>query len=84
MSLLTKPLGGRGTIFTFEKTGDVLLMHRHGAADAHYMIVARGRVHVRTPLGESAIYDAGTIIDPGPEHEVMALEDNSRIVNVTK
>lgn len=84
MSLKIRSLTQTANVYTFEKSGDVLEMHRHPRAQAHYMIVVRGRVHVRIPDGQAGTYDAGTVIDPGLEHEVIAVDDGSRIVNITK
>jgi len=88
MSLLNTSLAAgklSGTIFTFEQVGDVLPMHTHQEGDAHITIVARGRVKAHGN-GWSAEYGAGSVIDfPSDQsHEFIALEDNSRIVNIIK
>ena len=74
-----------GTIYTFEKAGDVLPMHTHNDVTAHITIVARGRVKAQGN-DWSAEYGAGSVIDfPADQsHEFIALEDNSRIVNIIK
>lgn len=88
MSLLTKPLfAGRlsGVVYTFEKAGDVLPMHTHTEGDAHITIVARGKIKAHGNEWETE-YSAGAVIDfpSNQSHEFIALEDNSRIVNITK
>jgi len=88
MSLLSRPLSaGRlsGTVYTFEKAGDVLPMHTHTESDAHITIVARGKIKAHGNNWE-AEYSAGAVIDfpSNQSHEFIALEDNSRIVNITK
>lgn len=88
MSLLTKPLNaGRlsGVVHTFEKAGDMLPMHTHTEGNAHITIVARGKIKAHGNEWE-AEYSAGAVIDfPSDQsHEFIALEDNSRIVNITK
>jgi len=88
MSLLTKTLVvGKlaGVDYTFEKTGDVLPMHTHGEFDSHITIVARGKIKAHGNEWE-AEYSAGAVIDfpSNQSHEFIALEDNSRIVNITK
>jgi len=88
MSLLSRPLSaGRlsGTVYTFEKAGDVLPMHTHTESDAHITIVARGKIKAHGNEWE-AEYSAGAVIDfpSNQSHEFIALEDNSRIVNITK
>ena len=88
MSLLTKTLvAGKltGVVYTFEKAGDVLPMHSHEDGDAHITVVARGKIKAHGNAWE-AEYSAGAVIDfpANQSHEFMALEDNSRIVNITK
>jgi len=88
MSLLDTPLtAGKlsGVVYTFEVAGDVLPMHTHDDTTAHLTIVARGRVKAH---GDdwSAEFGAGSVIDfpANQSHEFIALEDNSRIVNIIK
>lgn len=88
MSLLSNALqAGKllGTVYTFEKAGDVLAMHTHPAGTEHITIVARGSVKIHGNDWEME-KSAGAVIDFPPEqsHEFIALEDNSRIVNITK
>jgi quercetin dioxygenase-like cupin family protein len=78
----------KGTIYTFEKTGDVLPMHRHTEADVHITCVMRGRFRIHGPdpkLGDRE-YEAGAFIDwaSGVDHEFIALTDNARIANFLK
>jgi quercetin dioxygenase-like cupin family protein len=88
MSLLSIPLNtGKlsGIVYTFEKAGDTLPMHTHQEGNAHITIVARGKVKAHGNNWE-AEYRSGAVIDfpPDQSHEFIALEDNSRIVNITK
>lgn len=88
MSLLSNPLTAgnlSGTIYTFEKAGDILAMHTHNEESAHITIVARGKIKSRG-VGWEMDKSAGAVIDfPANEsHEFIALEDNSRIVNIIK
>jgi quercetin dioxygenase-like cupin family protein len=88
MSLLNTPLNAgklSGIVYTFEKAGDTLPMHTHYAGNAHITIVARGKIKAHGNEWE-AEYSAGAVIDfPSDQsHEFVALEDNSRIVNITK
>lgn len=88
MSLLSTPLeAGKlsGTVYTFENAGDTLPMHTHQEGNAHITIVARGSVIARGNEWEHE-YWAGAVIDfpPDQSHEFVALEDNSRIVNIIK
>jgi quercetin dioxygenase-like cupin family protein len=88
MSLLSNSIiAGRlsGIVYTFEKAGDVLPMHTHTERDAHITIVARGKIRAHGNEWE-AEYSAGAVIDfpSNQSHEFVALEDNSRIVNIQK
>lgn len=88
MSLLSSPLvAGKlsGVVYTFEVVGDALPMHTHDETTAHITIVARGRVKAHGNEW-SAEYGAGSVIDfpANQSHEFIALEDNSRIVNIIK
>jgi len=88
VSLLNQPMqigSVKGAIYTFEKTGDILPMHSHDDTSAHLTIVARGKIKARGNNWE-AEYSAGSVIDfPADQsHEFIALEDNSRIVNIIK
>jgi quercetin dioxygenase-like cupin family protein len=88
MSLLDTPINAgklSGMIYTFEQAGDVLPMHTHTEGNAHITIVARGRVQAHGNEW-SAEYSAGAVIDfpVNQSHEFVALEDDTRIVNITK
>ena len=88
MSLLSTPLNAGklfGVIYTFEKVGDTLPMHTHTGGNAHITIVARGKIKAHGNEWE-AEYSAGAVIDfPSDQsHEFIALEDDSRIVNIIK
>ena len=86
--LLPKPLGVgdlRGTIYDFEKSGDILPKHVHDETNIHITIVTNGKVRAYSH-DWSMEADAGKILDfrVGEPHEIMALEDNTRIVNIVK
>jgi len=88
MSLLSVPLNAgklNGMIYTFEQAGDVLPMHTHTDGNAHITIVAHGKIKAHGNNWE-AEYGSGTVIDfpTDQSHEFIALEDNSKIVNITK
>ena len=74
-----------GSIYDFEQAGDVLLKHNHTEDNVHITIVARGKIKVYSHDWEIEGV-AGQIMDfrPGEPHEIMALEDNTRIVNIVK
>ena len=83
--LLGKPLENlgalRGFMYDFEKSGDVLPKHNHIESDVHITIVARGRLK-----DWELEATAGQLLNfrPGEPHELMALEDNTRIFNIIK
>lgn len=87
--LLTKPLEDvgdlRGAIYDFECAGDLLPKHNHDENTAHITVVARGRLKAYSHDWEQEAA-AGQIINfrAGEPHELMALEDNTRIVNIIK
>jgi len=88
MSLLSTQLSAgklSGTVYTFEKTGDTLPMHTHTGENAHIIIVARGKIKAHGNEWE-AEYSAGAVIDfpTNQSREFIALEDNSRVVNIIK
>lgn len=88
MSLLSVPLNAGklvGTVYTFENLGDTLPMHNHIEGSAHITIVARGKIKAHGNEWK-AEYSAGAVIDfpTDQSHEFIALEDNSRIVNIVK
>ena len=74
-----------GTIFDAPEVGDTLPMHNHGEDDVHITIVARGSFRVYGN-GWDIVGRAGDVIDwrPGQAHEFIALEPNSRFVNIVK
>jgi quercetin dioxygenase-like cupin family protein len=75
----------QGIIYDFEKEGDVLPKHNHTEDNVHITIVARGKIKAYSHDWEK-IAIAGQIMDfrVGEPHELMALEDNTRIVNIIK
>lgn len=87
--LSVKPLEGlgdlRGAIYDFEKAGDVLPKHVHTEDNVHITIVARGSLRAYSH-DWSVEAKSGQILDfrAGEPHELMALEDNTRIINIQK
>ena len=75
----------RGAIYDFPLTGDILPKHVHTEDSIHITIVARGRIKAYSHDWEQE-GTAGQIFNFRPEepHELMALEDNTRIVNIQK
>lgn len=74
-----------GRMYDFERVGDVLKKHNHTENDVHITIVARGKLKVYSHDWEVEAAP-GQILDfrPGEPHEFMALEDNTRIINIVK
>jgi quercetin dioxygenase-like cupin family protein len=75
----------RGAMYDFEKSGDILPKHNHDETTVHITIVARGKIKAYSHDWEKEAV-AGQMIDfrPREPHEIMALEDNTRIFNIVK
>ena len=74
-----------GAVYDFPEIGDVLPMHTHGEMDAHISIVSRGSFRAHGDGWELTLV-AGNVVDwPAHQaHEFIALEPNSRLVNIVK
>lgn len=74
-----------GTIYDFLYAQAVLEKHQHTEDNIHITIVARGSFKISGNGWERTV-TAGDVIDwlPNDPHEFIALEDNSRIVNILK
>jgi hypothetical protein len=69
-------------LYIFEAAGDMLPMHRH-ADDGHITAVLSGRVRICGAFG--AIERAApAVFYPDREHEITALEPDTRILNIGK
>jgi quercetin dioxygenase-like cupin family protein len=75
----------RGTIYDANNTDDILPMHSHDEDTVHITIIARGSFKVHGD-GWEMTAKAGDVIDwkVGQAHELIALEPNSRFVNIRK
>ena len=75
----------RGAMYDFEKAGDILPKHNHNEDTAHITIVARGKIKAYSHDWEMEA-TAGQLLDfpAGQPHEIMGLEDNTRIFNIIK
>ena len=75
----------RGSMYEFEKAGDVLPKHNHDENTVHITIVARGKLKAYSHDWEKEAV-AGQLLDfrPGEPHELIALEDGTRIFNIIK
>lgn len=86
--LSSKPINHgdlRGSVYDFTDSGDVLAKHNHDENTVHITIVARGKIKAYSH-DWSVEAEAGKILDfrPHEPHEIMALEPNTRIVNIQK
>jgi quercetin dioxygenase-like cupin family protein len=75
----------KGTMYDFDKAGDILPKHVHDENSVHITIVARGKLKAYSHDWEMEAV-AGQLLDfrIGEPHELMALEDNTRIYNILK
>lgn len=79
----------QGTRYDFKEAGDMLPRHSHSVDNAHVVIVQLGSCVVREFDGNDVIeyvLEAGQTLDSAApvEHEIEALEDNTRILNLIK
>lgn len=74
-----------GTIYDFASVGDELPRHIHDERNNHITIIARGSFMAHKDNWQREV-KAGDVIDwPANEyHWFIALEDNSRLVNILK
>ena len=73
------------TIYDAPIVDDILPMHSHEEKDLHITIVARGSFRVHGE-GWEMVAKSGDVIDwkAGQSHELIALEPNSRFINILK
>jgi quercetin dioxygenase-like cupin family protein len=74
-----------GSIYDFPEVGDILPMHAHTETDVHITIVALGSFLTRGAGWQRSV-KAGDVLDwrPNEDHEFIANEAGSRIVNIVK
>ena len=74
-----------GSVIDFPEINDVLPMHSHDEDNIHITIVARGSFKAHGDGWEREL-KAGDVIDwaVSQRHELIALEPNSRFVNIVK
>ena len=74
-----------GTRYDFPEVDDVLPMHTHGDMGNHISIVSRGSFRAHGNGWEMTLV-AGNVVDwpAGQAHEFVALEPDSRLVNIIK
>jgi quercetin dioxygenase-like cupin family protein len=75
----------KGAILDFPVIGDTLPMHWHKPESTHITIIARGSFKATGPNWERTV-SAGDVIDweAYQQHQFVALEPSSRIVNIVK
>lgn len=75
----------RISIYDFPNAGDILPSHSHAEETAHITIVAKGRIRVTAGNWTQSI-ECGKVLDlpANQEHEFVAEEPDSRIVNILK
>lgn len=74
-----------GRLYDFPEINDVLPMHTHGEEGNHISIVSKGSFKAHGD-GWEMVITAGNVIDwpANQAHEFIALEPNSRLVNIIK
>lgn len=93
MSLVSTPFTvGKlvGTVYDFGLAGDVLPEHSHKEGQVHISIVTNGKFEAHGPLSDGGIWRIemipGKIYDWEADqlHEFVALENNSKMINLVK
>jgi quercetin dioxygenase-like cupin family protein len=74
-----------GSLFSFEDVGDTLPMHVHSEETVHVTFILSGMFRIRGG-GWEMVSKAGDFVDwkAGQFHEFIALEPNSRCLNIIK
>ena len=73
------------TTYIFVKSGNILPMHTHKEGEEHITVVVCGKIKVRGDGWEKEYTEENAIDFPANQaHEFIALEDNTRIVNIRK
>ena len=74
-----------GRVYDYPEAGDVLPMHTHDETNNHISIVAKGSFKAHGDGWEMTLV-AGNVVDwpANQAHEFIALEPNSRLVNIQK
>ena len=75
----------KGVLYAFAAVGDTLPMHDHDACTMHISVVTSGAFTVRDP-GWSKLVAPGPVLSfsPGNPHEFVAMQPNSRVLNILK
>lgn len=86
--LLNKPLEAgnlKGAIYDFEFAGDILPGHIHDESNVHITIVCKGKIKAYSHDWSIEVAP-GQVLDfrIGEPHEIVALENNTRIINIIK
>jgi quercetin dioxygenase-like cupin family protein len=73
-------------VYLFGKRGEGLPMHRHDPEAEHDVMCLAGRVLVYGPSIERRVLEPGAtyVFDSSIEHEVVALDDMTSVVNTFK
>lgn len=79
----------RGTYYEFPKKEDILRGHYHSQGQGHITIVQSGCVTIKSLYLDQdweKVGKSGDVFDLPDEqwHEIIALEDNSKILNIQK
>ena len=79
----------KGVCYDFPKKDDILGRHYHSQGQGHITIVQSGCVAIKSLYLDQAwekVGKAGDVFDLPDEqwHEIVALEDNSKILNIQK
>ena len=74
-----------GSVYDFEYVGDLLPMHNHTEDTVHITVISKGSFRARGEGWEMELKQ-GQVVDweAGQAHELIALENGSRFINILK
>ena len=75
------------TVYHYEQPGDELQVHTHTVENNHITIIGQGSFRVTGAAAiRGTILKPGTVVDwpAGQEHGFVALEPNSRMIQIQK
>jgi len=78
-----------GVVYEYKLKGDVLASHFHPAGDGHVTFVLKGAVEIKggnlsKPWVKTGVAGAFFDLPDSQFHEIIALEDDTRILNIQK
>jgi len=74
-----------GTVYDFPEAGDVLPMHQHDEVGNHISVVSKGSFRAHGDGWDMTLVTGNVVDWPANQaHEFIALEPDSRLINIVK